>query len=195
MRTRRSARRPVTIRSPPGCFTSWSREGTANSRASSPFFTLGLTRFFADARRQFAATRSCVFRRAHRQPLIRRAPLPLRSSREEVRTVTPSGWPRGCSPWRSASACNTGETIVVEIVSERGSSNVVCNAVNVAARMEEFVASRRHRRRPLTYDAIRTSIAWAARFFALKPSRPDPLLKLLCLLDSQESGAPKAVRR
>lgn len=94
-------------------------------------------------------------------------------------------------------ALNTGETIVGEIGSERRVEyTVVGNAVNVAARMEEFVAMPGDIViGPATYEAIRDRYRVAQLgFFALKGvSEQIPLYKLLGELATPElaAAAPK----
>jgi len=87
-------------------------------------------------------------------------------------------------------ALNTGETIVGEIGSARRVEyTVVGNAVNVAARMEEFVAMPGDIVvGPLTYEAIKDVYRFAQLgFFALKGvSTQIPLYKLLGTPESQE---------
>jgi adenylate cyclase len=87
-------------------------------------------------------------------------------------------------------ALNTGETIVGEIGSERRVEyTVVGNAVNVAARMEEFVAMPGDIVvGPATYEAIKDGHQLAQLgFFALKGvSNQVPLYKLLAALESPE---------
>ena len=90
-------------------------------------------------------------------------------------------------------ALNTGETIVGEIGSERRVEyTVVGNAVNVAARMEEFVAMPGDIVvGPATYEAIKDGHQLAQLgFFALKGvSNQVPLYKLLSALESPEMEA------
>jgi adenylate cyclase len=87
-------------------------------------------------------------------------------------------------------ALNTGETIVGEIGSERRVEyTVVGNAVNVAARMEEFVAMPGDIVvGPATYEAIKDGHQLAQLgYFALKGvSNQVPLYKLLGALESPE---------
>jgi class 3 adenylate cyclase len=85
---------------------------------------------------------------------------------------------------------NTGETIVGEIGSARRVEyTVVGNAVNVAARMEEFVAMPGDIVvGPLTYEAIKDVYRVAQLgFFALKGvSTQIPLYKLLGTPETEE---------
>jgi class 3 adenylate cyclase len=87
-------------------------------------------------------------------------------------------------------ALNTGETIVGEIGSERRVEyTVVGNAVNVAARMEEFVAMPGDIViGPATYEAIKDRFRVAQLgFFALKGvSKQIPLYKLLDAPEAEE---------
>jgi adenylate cyclase len=110
--------------------------------------------------------------------------------REEVAAWNQERAGQGSFPLEVRMALNTGETIVGEIGSERRVEyTVVGNAVNVAARMEEFVAMPGDIVvGPLTYDAIKDVYRVAQLgFFALKGvSTQIPLYKLLGAPDEQE---------
>jgi adenylate cyclase len=110
--------------------------------------------------------------------------------REEVAEWNRERVSQGQFPLEVRMALNTGETIVGEIGSERRVEyTVVGNAVNVAARMEEFVAMPGDIVvGPLTYEAIKDVYRLAQLgFFALKGvSTQIPLYKLLGSLESQE---------
>jgi len=110
--------------------------------------------------------------------------------REEVAEWNRERVSQGQFPLEVRMALNTGETIVGEIGSERRVEyTVVGNAVNVAARMEEFVAMPGDIVvGPLTYEAIKDAYRLAQLgFFALKGvSTQIPLYKLLGSLESQE---------
>jgi adenylate cyclase len=110
--------------------------------------------------------------------------------REEVAAWNLERAGQGSFPLEVRMALNTGETIVGEIGSERRVEyTVVGNAVNVAARMEEFVAMPGDIVvGPLTYDAIKDVYRVAQLgFFALKGvSTQIPLYKLLGTLETQE---------
>jgi adenylate cyclase len=113
--------------------------------------------------------------------------------REEVAEWNRERVPQGQFPLEVRIALNTGETIVGEIGSERRVEyTVVGNAVNVAARMEEFVAMPGDIViGPLTYEAIKDAYRVAQLgFFALKGvSTQIPLYKLLGSLESRELEA------
>ena len=113
--------------------------------------------------------------------------------REEVAEWNSERVSQGQFPLEVRIALNTGETIVGEIGSERRVEyTVVGNAVNVAARMEEFVAMPGDIVvGPLTYEAIKDTYRLAQLgFFALKGvSTQIPLYKLLGVLDSRELEA------
>jgi adenylate cyclase len=100
---------------------------------------------------------------------------------------------QGQFPLEVRIALNTGETIVGEIGSERRVEyTVVGNAVNVAARMEEFVAMPGDIVvGPATYEAIKNGHQLAQLgYFALKGvSNQVPLYKLLGALESPELEA------
>ena len=100
---------------------------------------------------------------------------------------------QGQFPLEVRIALNTGETIVGEIGSERRVEyTVVGNAVNVAARMEEFVAMPGDIVvGPATYEAIKDGHQLAQLgYFALKGvSNQVPLYKLLGALESPELEA------
>jgi adenylate cyclase len=105
---------------------------------------------------------------------------------------------QGELPLEVRMALNTGETIVGEIGSERRVEyTVVGNAVNVAARMEEFVAMPGDIViGPATYEAIRGRYRLAQMgYFALKGvSEQVPLYKLLGELEPEiETEAAKEV--
>jgi adenylate cyclase len=110
--------------------------------------------------------------------------------REEVAAWNRERAVQGSFPLEVRIALNTGETIVGEIGSARRVEyTVVGNAVNVAARMEEFVAMPGDIVvGPLTYEAIKDLYRLAQLgFFALKGvSTQIPLYKLLGTLDTQE---------
>ena len=113
--------------------------------------------------------------------------------REEVAEWNAERVAQGQFPLEVRIALNTGETIVGEIGSERRVEyTVVGNAVNVAARMEEFVAMPGDIVvGPLTYESIKDLYRVAQLgFFALKGvSNQVPLYKLLGSLDSRELEA------
>ena len=113
--------------------------------------------------------------------------------REEVAEWNSERVAQGQFPLEVRIALNTGETIVGEIGSERRVEyTVVGNAVNVAARMEEFVAMPGDIVvGPLTYEAIKDLYRVAQLgFFALKGvSTQIPLYKLLGVLESREIEA------
>ena len=113
--------------------------------------------------------------------------------REEVAEWNRERVSQGQFPLEVRMALNTGETIVGEIGSERRVEyTVVGNAVNVAARMEEFVAMPGDIVvGPLTYEAIKDAYRLAQLgFFALKGvSTQIPLYKLLGSLESREIEA------
>jgi adenylate cyclase len=117
--------------------------------------------------------------------------------REEVALWNQDRAAEGEFPLEVRMALNTGETIVGEIGSERRVEyTVVGNAVNVAARMEEFVAMPGDIViGPATYEAIRGQYRFAQLgFFALKGvSEQVPLYKLLGELATTdlESVTPK----
>ncbi|MDQ5857164.1 MAG: GAF domain-containing protein [Acidobacteriota bacterium] len=117
--------------------------------------------------------------------------------REEVALWNLDRAAHGELPLEVRMALNTGETIVGEIGSERRVEyTVVGNAVNVAARMEEFVAMPGDIViGPATYEAIRDRYRFAQLgFFALKGvSEQVPLYKLLGELTTPElaADAPK----
>jgi adenylate cyclase len=100
---------------------------------------------------------------------------------------------QGEPPLSARIALNTGEAIVGEIGSERRVDyTVLGNAVNVAARMEEFVATPGDIViGPKTYEAIRDEYRVAQLgYFALKGlSTQVPLYKVLGLLDAEEAAA------
>jgi len=110
--------------------------------------------------------------------------------REEVAEWNRERVSQGQFPLEVRMALNTGETIVGEIGSARRVEyTVVGNAVNVAARMEEFVAMPGDIVvGPLTYEAIKDAYRVAQLgFFALKGvSTQIPLYKLLGSLESRE---------
>jgi adenylate cyclase len=110
--------------------------------------------------------------------------------RDEVAEWNSERVSQGQFPLEVRIALNTGETIVGEIGSERRVEyTVVGNAVNVAARMEEFVAMPGDIVvGPLTFEAIKDMYRVAQLgFFALKGvSTQIPLYKLLGALDSRE---------
>jgi adenylate cyclase len=110
--------------------------------------------------------------------------------REEVAAWNQERAGQGSFPLEVRMALNTGETIVGEIGSARRVEyTVVGNAVNVAARMEEFVAMPGDIVvGPLTYEAIKDIYRVAQLgFFALKGvSTQIPLYKLLGAPDEQE---------
>ena len=113
--------------------------------------------------------------------------------RDEVAEWNSERVSQGQFPLEVRIALNTGETIVGEIGSERRVEyTVVGNAVNVAARMEEFVAMPGDIVvGPLTFEAIKDMYRVAQLgFFALKGvSTQIPLYKLLGALDSRELEA------
>jgi len=119
--------------------------------------------------------------------------------REEVALWNRDRAAQGELPLEVRMALNTGETIVGEIGSERRVEyTVVGNAVNVAARMEEFVAMPGDIViGPATYEATRDRYRFAQLgFFALKGvSEQVPLYKLLGELATPELAAapPKEV--
>ncbi|HEV8232091.1 MAG TPA: adenylate/guanylate cyclase domain-containing protein, partial [Thermoanaerobaculia bacterium] len=110
--------------------------------------------------------------------------------REEVSTWNRERVAAGKFPLEVRIALNTGETIVGEIGSERRVEyTVVGNAVNVAARMEEFVAMPGDIViGPATYEAIKDRFRVAQLgFFALKGvSKQIPLYKLLDAPEAEE---------
>ncbi len=109
--------------------------------------------------------------------------------REEVALWNQDRAAQGELPLEVRMALNTGETIVGEIGSERRVEyTVVGNAVNVAARMEEFVAMPGDIViGPATYEAIRGRYRLAQMgYFALKGvSEQVPLYKLLGELEPE----------
>jgi adenylate cyclase len=113
--------------------------------------------------------------------------------REEVAEWNRERASQGKSPLEVRTALNTGEAIVGEIGSARRVEyTVVGNAVNVAARMEEFVAMPGDIVvGPLTYEAIKDAYRVAQLgFFALKGvSTQIPLYKLLGSLETPELEA------
>jgi adenylate cyclase len=119
--------------------------------------------------------------------------------REEVALWNQDRVADGELPLEVRMALNTGETIVGEIGSERRVEyTVVGNAVNVAARMEEFVAMPGDIViGPATYEAVRDRYRVAQLgFFALKGvSAQVPLYKVLGELEAAEmaAAAPKEV--
>jgi adenylate cyclase len=119
--------------------------------------------------------------------------------REEVALWNQDRVADGELPLEVRMALNTGETIVGEIGSERRVEyTVVGNAVNVAARMEEFVAMPGDIViGPATYEAVRDRYRVAQLgFFALKGvSAQVPLYKVLGELEAPEmaAAAPKEV--
>jgi len=110
--------------------------------------------------------------------------------REEVAAWNQERAEQGSFPLEVRMALNTGETIVGEIGSARRVEyTVVGNAVNVAARMEEFVAMPGDIVvGPLTYEAIKDVYRVAQLgFFALKGvSTQIPLYKLLGTPETEE---------
>jgi len=110
--------------------------------------------------------------------------------REEVAAWNLDRESRGKFPLEVRMALNTGETIVGEIGSERRVEyTVLGNAVNVAARMEEFVATPGDIViGPATYEALKDRYQVAQLgFFALKGvSTQVPLYKLLGALSTEE---------
>ena len=120
--------------------------------------------------------------------------------RDEVAQWNRDRVAEGEFPLEVRMALNTGETIVGEIGSERRVEyTVVGNAVNVAARMEEFVAMPGDIViGPATYEAVRDRYRVAQLgFFALKGvSAQVPLYKVLGELEEAElaAAAPKEVR-
>ena len=119
--------------------------------------------------------------------------------RDEVALWNRDRVAEGEFPLEVRMALNTGETIVGEIGSERRVEyTVVGNAVNVAARMEEFVAMPGDIViGPATYEAVRDRYRVAQLgFFALKGvSAQVPLYKVLGELEAPEmaAAAPKEV--
>jgi adenylate cyclase len=119
--------------------------------------------------------------------------------RDEVALWNRDRAAEGEFPLEVRMALNTGETIVGEIGSERRVEyTVVGNAVNVAARMEEFVAMPGDIViGPVTYEAVRDRYRVAQLgFFALKGvSEQVPLYKVLGELETPELAAaePKEV--
>jgi adenylate cyclase len=113
--------------------------------------------------------------------------------RDEVAEWNRERVAQGDFPLEVRIALNTGETIVGEIGSERRVEyTVVGNAVNVAARMEEFVAMPGDIVvGPATYEAIKDGHQLAQLgFFALKGvSNQVPLYKLLGVVESPEMEA------
>lgn len=110
--------------------------------------------------------------------------------REEVAAWNVDRAARGKFPIEVRMALNTGETIVGEIGSERRVEyTVLGNAVNVAARMEEFVATPGDIVvGPATYEALKDRYRVAQLgFFALKGvSTQVPLYKLLGALAAED---------
>src|SRR5215471_15056823 len=108
---------------------------------------------------------------------------------------------RGESPIEVRIALNTGEAIVGEIGSERRVDyTVLGNAVNVAARMEEFVASAGDICiGPATYEAVKTQFRVAQMgHFALKGlSTQVPMYKVIDAFAPEEiaAAAPAAQKR
>lgn len=100
---------------------------------------------------------------------------------------------QGEPPLLARIALNTGEAIVGEIGSKRRVDyTVLGNAVNVAARMEEFVATPGDIViGPKTYEMIRDEYRVAQLgYFSLKGlSAQVPLYKVLGLLDAEEAAA------
>ena len=180
-------------------FTSWSEkmEAAELARVLNRFFTLAsdaifshdgtIDKFVGDAVMAFFG--APIDQPDHPS----RAAAAALKVREEVADWNTERVAQGLFPLEVRIACNTGETIVGEIGSERRVEyTVVGNAVNVAARMEEFVAMPGDIVvGPLTYEAIKDVYRVAQLgFFALKGvSTQIPLYKLLGLLDSQELEA------
>lgn len=180
-------------------FTSWSEKMQAAdlARVLNRFFTLAsdaifsqdgtIDKFVGDAVMAF-------FGAPIDQPdHAARAAAAALKVREEVADWNVERVAQGQFPLEVRIALNTGETIVGEIGSERRVEyTVVGNAVNVAARMEEFVAMPGDIVvGPLTYEAIRDLYRVAQLgFFALKGvSTQIPLYKLLGVLESRELEA------
>lgn len=130
---------------------------------------------------------------------VERAIVAALKLRDEVALWNRDRVEAGEFPLEVRMALNTGETIVGEIGSERRVEyTVVGNAVNVAARMEEFVAMPGDIViGPATYDAVRDRYRVAQLgFFALKGvSEQVPLYKVLGELDAPgvAAEAPKEV--
>ena len=105
---------------------------------------------------------------------------------------------QGEAPLSARIALNTGEAIVGEIGSERRVDyTVLGNAVNVAARMEEFVATPGDIViGPKTYEMIRDEYRVAQLgYFALKGlSSQVPLYKVIGPLDAEEPAGVSAGR-
>lgn len=180
-------------------FTSWSEKMQAAdlARVLNRFFTLAsdaifsqdgtIDKFVGDAVMAF-------FGAPIDQPdHAARAAAAALKVREEVADWNVERVAQGQFPLEVRIALNTGETIVGEIGSERRVEyTVVGNAVNVAARMEEFVAMPGDIVvGPLTYEAIKDLYRVAQLgFFALKGvSTQIPLYKLLGILESRELEA------
>ena len=177
-------------------FTSWSEkmEATELARVLNRFFTLSseavfsqdgtIDKFVGDAVMAF-------FGAPIDQPdHPARAATAALKVREEVAAWNGERAEAGKLPFEVRMALNTGETIVGEIGSERRVEyTVVGNAVNVAARMEEFVAMPGDIViGPATYQAIKDRFDVAQLgFFALKGvSTQIPLYKLLGALEVPE---------
>ena len=171
-------------------FTSWSEKMAAGelARLLTRFFTLAsdaifsqdgtIDKFIGDAVMAF-------FGAPIDQPdhAVRAVAAALKV-REEMAAWNSERAARGEFPVEVRIALNTGEAIVGEIGSERRVDyTVLGNAVNVAARMEEFVAGAgRHRDRPATRTRrSRTASRWRrSGLFALKGlSAQVPMYKVL----------------
>ena len=93
---------------------------------------------------------------------------------EEIAVWNTERTARGEPPLEVRIAINTGEAIVGEIGSERRVDyTVLGNAVNVAARMEEFVAQPgRHRHRARHVRGDRGTGSWCAQLGLLRAEGP-----------------------
>ena len=177
-------------------FTSWSEkmDATELARVLNRFFTLASEAVFSQDGTidKFVGDAVLAFFGA---PIDQpdhpaRAATAALKVREEVAAWNRERAEAGKFPFEVRMALNTGEAIVGEIGSERRVEyTVVGNAVNVAARMEEFVAMPGDIViGPATYQAVKDRYDVAQLgFFALKGvSTQIPLYKLLGALEVQD---------
>jgi adenylate cyclase len=177
-------------------FTSWSEKMEASdlARLLNHFFTLASEAIFSQDGTidKFVGDAVMAFFGA---PIDQpdhpaRAATAALKVREEVAVWNRERVAAGKFPLEVRMALNTGETIVGEIGSERRVDyTVLGNPVNVAARMEEFVAMPGDIViGPATYEAIKNRFRVAQLgFFALKGvSKQIPLYKLLDAPEAEE---------
>lgn len=185
-------------------FTSWSEKMTPDELSSllTRFFTLAsdaiflnqgtIDKFVGDAVMAFFG--APIDQPDHALRAVAAAVKIQEGMREWNRDRERQGQP----PLSARIALNTGEAIVGEIGSERRVDyTVLGNAVNVAARMEEFVATPGDIViGPKTYEMIREEYRVAQLgYFALKGlSSQVPLYKVIGPLDAEEPAGATATR-